>query len=127
MNTASSIVLIAHGSPDPDWRQPIDAMAESLQAKVAPRTVRVAFLGCDPLLGAALDELHATGCRHVTVIPVLLSGGGKHLKRDVPQQVERLRQQYPDMEITLIHKALGGERRVIEALAHAAYDWLNDG
>ena len=45
MNTSpTAIVLFAHGSRDPLWRLPIDAVATQMQSLSPATTVRCAFL-----------------------------------------------------------------------------------
>ena len=46
---------------------------------------------------------------------------GDHVRRDVPAQLERLRQGHPGIAFTL-HPALGETPRVISALADATID-----
>ena len=120
MSTPSAVVLIAHGSPDPDWRRPIVEMAERLRQRWAGPVVE-AYLGfLEPDLGAAVGQLHADGHRDVLLLAAFLSPGGKHIKRDVPEAVAELRRRYPEMTLRLQAGALGAEPEVVEALASAA-------
>ena len=73
-----------------------------------------------PSLADAGAELAGLGCTRVDVVPVFLGGGG-HVRRDVPAQLETLRAQYPGVAWTL-HGALGETPHVIAALADAAVD-----
>jgi sirohydrochlorin cobaltochelatase len=116
-----AIVLLAHGARDPSWAAPFEAVAERVREK-APRTqVRLAFLELmPPDLATAGDELVAAGCAHVDVVPVFLGGGG-HVRRDVPAQLDVLRARHPQVGWTL-HPALGETPHVIAALADAAVD-----
>lgn len=120
MTSPTAVVLIAHGSPDPDWRRPIVAMAERLREQL-PTPIVVAYLGfLQPDLPGAIADLHAQGHREVLVLSAFLSPGGKHIKRDVPEAVAQLAEQYPDMQLRLRPGALGAEPEVVAALAAAA-------
>ncbi len=120
MSAPTALVLIAHGSPDPDWRLPIDALAQRLDT-LCPAEIVVAYLGfLTPDLPTAIAELAARGHREVLVLAAFLSPGGKHLKRDVPQLVAELRRLHPELHLRLRPGALGAEPEVVEALAVAA-------
>ena len=117
---ADAIVLLAHGSPDPDWLAPIDHTAERLRRLTAV-AVRVATLEHGPTLAAAMSELvELANCRHIAVIPLFLSPGGKHIKRDVPALVAAVRSEYPHLELHLSPGAIGMDDLVLDALATAA-------
>ncbi|MCA9652776.1 MAG: CbiX/SirB N-terminal domain-containing protein [Myxococcales bacterium] len=120
MTTSTAVVLVAHGSPDPDWRVPVDALAARLRERFDGPVV-VAYLGfLEPDLEAAVEELYAAGHRDLRVLSVFLSPGGKHIKRDVPDAVAGLAARHPDLRLRLQPGALGAEPEVIEALAVAA-------
>lgn len=121
MSEPTAIVLVAHGSPDPDWRRPIVALAERLRAREPERTVVVAYLGfLEPSFPQAVAGLHAQGHRHVLVLSAFLSPGGKHIKEDVPRLVAEQTAVHPEVRIELRAGALGAEPEVVEALAEAA-------
>ncbi|MCA9708686.1 MAG: CbiX/SirB N-terminal domain-containing protein [Myxococcales bacterium] len=121
MGAPTAIVLLAHGSPDPDWRRPLVALAEQLRARQPAVHVRLAYLGfLEPDFAAAIDQLYAEGHRHVLVLAAFLSPGGRHIKHDVPQQVATQAARYPALRLALRPGALGAEPEVVEALACAA-------
>jgi len=130
MPKPTAIVLIAHGSPDPDWHQPLVAMAARLRERLArehvaregkPRQVVLAYLGSSsPSVDEAIGELYEGGHREVLVLSAFLSPGGKHIKRDVPQVIDTLRSRHPELHLVLQHGALGAEPEVVEAMASAA-------
>jgi sirohydrochlorin cobaltochelatase len=88
----------------------------------APETlVTLAFLELmAPSLEEAAADLLARGCTQLAVVPAFLGMGG-HVRRDVPAQLERLRQAHPGVSFTL-HPALGETPHVIAALADATID-----
>lgn len=127
MSEPTAVVLLAHGSPDPDWRRPIDAMAERLAALRPGCTVAVAYLGsCPPPLAEAVDRLVAQGHRHLLVVAAFLSSGGRHIKHDVPEAVAEQAAAHPQLRIELRPGALGAEPEVIDALAAAAARALHE-
>jgi sirohydrochlorin cobaltochelatase len=117
-----AIVLLAHGSPDPDWRAPIEATRDRMRELDPLRDIRDAYLAhCAPSLDEVVRDLVAAGHHEVFVIAAFLSAGGGHLKNDVPEAVERLRGQIDGLTLHLVSGALGAELEVTEALARAAF------
>ena len=114
------IVLIGHGSPDPDWRAPLEACAARVAAQAEGVEVRLAFMErTEPTVPQAVAELVEAGVEKVRVIALLLSGGGRHMKRDVPTLVDEVAQAHPDLTIDLDPRAIGTREQVIEAMASA--------
>jgi sirohydrochlorin cobaltochelatase len=123
----TAIVLVAHGSPDPDWRRPIDALAQRLRAHEPERAVQVAYLGfLEPSFDQAVARLLALGHRHVLVLAAFLSPGGKHIKEDVPRLVREQAEVHPELTLELRPGALGAEPEVVDALAQAAVRALRE-
>ena len=127
MSEPTAIVLVAHGSPDPDWRRPIDAVARRLQEREPGRAVQVAYLGfLEPSFEQAVAQLMARGHLHVLVLCAFLSPGGRHIKEDVPKLVAEQAAVHPELKLVLRPGALGAEPEVVEALAEAAVRALRE-
>lgn len=120
-DSQSAILLVAHGSPDPDWRRPLEAAHRRLQALLPNRKVALAYMElCGPSVLEAASELEAQGHRSIVVMAAFLSPGGRHIKRHLPEIVERVARERPALELELLPGSLGNEPEVIEALARAA-------
>ncbi len=116
-----AIVLLAHGSPDPEWRGPIEAARDRMRELDPRREICDAYLAhCSPSLEAVANKLVNAGHTQIHVVATFLSAGGEHLKTDVPIAVTALRSQHPTVKIQLVAGALGAEPEVTEALARAA-------
>ncbi len=127
MSAPTAVVLLAHGSPDPDWRRPIVALAEQLRASRPDVTVLEAYLGhLQPSLAEALDQLRSQDHSHVLVLAAFLSPGGRHIKHDVPQLVAEQAARCPELSLVLRPGALGAEPEVVDALASAAARALDE-
>lgn len=114
-----ALILLAHGSPDPDWLLPVEAAAERIRRLVAV-PVAVATLEHGASLEAAARALATAGHRRLAVVPLFLSPGGRHLKRDIPALVASLQAQDLGVELRLAPGALGTDEAVLDALAAAA-------
>ncbi|MFZ3127749.1 MAG: CbiX/SirB N-terminal domain-containing protein [Rhodoferax sp.] len=115
------IVLFAHGSRDPLWHKPIEAVAAHIATLSAHTPVVCAYLELSsPDLSAAATTLVDDGVQSVTIVPMFL-GVGKHAREDLPVLVAQLRQQHPMVQFTL-QPAIGEDARLVELLARIALD-----
>lgn len=117
------IVFFAHGSRDPLWRAPIEAVAHVLQAQHADALCACAYLELNtPDLATACKGLMEQGCVAITVLPMFL-GTGRHARHDLPQLVHALTQQYPQVQFS-IATAVGEDVRVTQLLADIAAEHI---
>jgi sirohydrochlorin cobaltochelatase len=102
MTEKSGVILFAHGSRDPLWRLPIDAVAERMRAQQVNLPVAVAFLELTaPDLPHTVELLMKQGVAHVRIVPMFL-GVGRHAREDLPELVDGLTQAYPQMSFELL-------------------------
>lgn len=106
------ILLLAHGSRDPEWAAPLRRIESLLAAKGVP--VRLAFLEImKPSLAEALAELEQR-VEAVRIVPLFL-GYGAHVREDLPALVAGAK---PRATVT-IDPPVGEDPAVIEAIAAA--------
>jgi len=112
-------VLFGHGSSDPAWRIPIDAVAQRMLAAEPQCLVRCAFLErTDPDLASTVTELVQKGVNRITVVPMFL-GLGRHAREDMPLLVRDLQAVHPQISFTL-NPSVGEEPLVVDLLARIA-------
>ncbi|MCX4159463.1 MULTISPECIES: sirohydrochlorin chelatase [Paraburkholderia] len=112
------LVLFAHGARDVRWREPFERLAEKVRAArgADAGAVLLAFLELmEPDLPTAVGDLVSDGCSVVTVVPVFFGQGG-HVRRDLPEVIERCRGVYPAVEIRCA-VAVGEDEGVLDAVA----------
>jgi sirohydrochlorin cobaltochelatase len=109
------IVLVAHGSRDPDWSRPFERIAASLAQKLPAVSVGLAYLEHGPSLDETVTALVAKGVGSIRVVPVFLGQGG-HVKEDLPRLVAQSAR--PGLSLSLDHP-IGEQGKVIEAIASA--------
>jgi sirohydrochlorin cobaltochelatase len=120
-NKVKGIILLGHGSRDPLWRQPIEAVAARLALLRPGLPVRCAYLELQaPTLADAARDLVATGVSSVSITPMFL-GTGKHVREDLPGLLRALAQEHPAVELEL-RPAVGDDPRVLDLLAQIALD-----
>lgn len=113
------IILFAHGSRDPLWRQPIEAVAQRVRMQSPATPVCCAYLElCTPDLPTAARELLAQGATQVRVLPLFL-GTGKHAREDLPVLMDQLQRDHPGTVFDL-QTAVGEDTRMLDLMAHIA-------
>ena len=111
-----AIVLFGHGSRDPQWREPLEAVARRIRSRSAQAEVRCAFLELDaPDLETAVGELVEGGAKSIRVVPMFL-GAGRHAREDLPRLVDRCRHAYPAVHFEL-RPSVGENARLLDLLA----------
>ena len=117
----AGIVLFAHGSRDPQWHKPMEAVAAHIAAASAQTPVECAYLEIStPDLTTATQKLIARGVNAITVVPLFL-GVGKHAREDLPQLVTNLQSNHPEVQFTL-QPAVGEDLRLIQLIANIAME-----
>ena len=112
-------VLLAHGSRDPAWRRPIEAVAAAMRAADPDAQVRCAYLEHDvPDLADALDQAVATGAGQVVIVPLFL-GVGRHVREDLPRLLQSGRDRHPGLALEM-RPSVGEDARVTALLAAIA-------
>ncbi|UCC83520.1 MAG: CbiX/SirB N-terminal domain-containing protein [Gemmatimonadota bacterium] len=113
------LIIVAHGSLDPNWRASVERMADSIEADVGPDRVRLAYMDhTPPTLDDVVSEAVDRGVARVRVLPLFLADEG-HVDRDIRPIVERLRAIHRSVEVELL-PALGQHRGFREFLANVA-------
>jgi sirohydrochlorin cobaltochelatase len=106
------IVLVAHGSRDPEWSRPFERLAAALEKRLPAVAVALAYLEHGPSIDEALAALVAKGAGAIRVVPVFLGAGG-HVKDDIPRLVAAAN---PPVPVT-VDPAIGEQAGVLDAIA----------
>ena len=115
----TGIILFAHGSRDPQWRLPVEAVAAQIIQRHPSALVRCAYLElCLPSLPDAATDLIAFGACCLKVFPIFL-GVGKHAREDLPLLISELRKVHPNVPVELLPTA-GESEKLIALMADMA-------
>jgi sirohydrochlorin cobaltochelatase len=106
------IVLLAHGSRDPQWSRPFEKLAAALEKRLPAVAVALCYLEHGPSLEEALAALVAKGVGAIRVVPVFLGAGG-HVKEDIPRLVAAANLAIP----VSVDAPIGEQAQVIDAIA----------
>ncbi len=114
-----AILLFAHGSRDPLWHRPIQAVAARIAQRAPDIAVRCAYLELtEPSLAQAATEVVQQGATSLSVLPLFL-GVGKHAREDLPELMQALRQAHPQVQIDC-QPAVGEHDALLNLLADIA-------
>jgi sirohydrochlorin cobaltochelatase len=125
-----AIILFAHGSRDPLWRAPLEAVATRIRSQQPSLPVECAYLElCTPDLPTVTTNLVAAYARStvsggintpffIRIVPMFL-GMGKHAREDLPALVLDLQQAHPAVRFE-VTPAVGEDARVTALLAQIA-------
>lgn len=118
-NTVRGTILFGHGSRDPLWRLPIEAVANQVRQMAPEVHVRCAYLELTaPDLPATAAELATLGVTCITVLPMFL-GVGRHARDDLPLIMAALQVSHPQVTFDL-RPAIGEDGQMIELMARIA-------
>lgn len=113
------VILFAHGSRDPLWHLPIDAVRQHIASNQPQVLACCAYLElCQPNLAQAVQQLCDQGAQSITIVPMFL-GTGKHAREDLPQLVQALRSTHPDLPLA-VQAAIGEDPRMTALMAQIA-------
>jgi sirohydrochlorin cobaltochelatase len=118
-----AIILFAHGSRDPLWHKPIQAVAQRIEQRVADQgeatVVRCAYLELTvPDLPTVAQQLVDEGATSLDVVPMFL-GVGRHAREDLPALMQALRVAHPSVDISC-QPAVGEREALLDLLADIA-------
>ena len=118
-SSPNGVILFAHGSRDPQWHRPIEAVAERIRANDPTRIVVCAYLELSqPDLPTAAATLIGQGAQHIRIVPLFL-GMGKHAREDLPTITATLRAQHHATEFELC-PAVGENPLLLDTLCAIA-------
>jgi len=86
-------------TPETDpYRSGLETVAAQLQANLGDVLFAVAYNEfCAPTLEESVEELIRKGATHITVTTTMFTPGGSHSEAEIPEILEQLRKQYPDI------------------------------
>ncbi|WP_445368463.1 sirohydrochlorin chelatase [Methylomonas sp. BW4-1] len=105
------LLVVAHGSRREDSNLEIRELIEQL--RLAPTrfsAIDCAFLEiAEPTIAQGLQQQIADGARQIVVMPYFLSAG-RHVSIDIPEQVQRIRDVHPQIDIRIANHLGAAEK-----------------
>ena len=118
--SGTGILLLAHGSRDPNWKLSFEAIGEETRRRFRG-PVGLAYLeSMSPDFAAGIDELAAQGVERIRIVPVFLAAGS-HIRVHIPELVAAAKIRYDKIEFHLAIPA--GEAAIVrQAIASFAIE-----
>ncbi len=118
------LVLLAHGSKDPQWRVPFERIVDAVQGQSGKTKVRLAYMEfIGPTLMYVVRECVGEQIMHLRILPLFLSIGA-HLATDVPEQVNQAKARFPQLEVELL-APVGEDPRLTRLIQQIVVETLN--
>ena len=116
------LLLVAHGSRRDASNDEIRILAKRLQTMSHPfKEIDCAFLEiARPSIYEALQRFIVIGAKDIVVLPYFLSAG-RHVTMDIPEQVEQVKNQYPNVKIDIV-SYLGASEMIAELVMQLAFE-----
>ena len=96
------MILLAHGSRDPGWRDSLEGLAETVRAQMPSEEVRVAFMQFEgPALPDVVEDAVRSGHTILRLLPLFMASAG-HVGKDVKPLVEKLALAHPGVHFELM-------------------------
>jgi sirohydrochlorin cobaltochelatase len=88
-------------TPETDpYQSGLEAVAAQLRANLGDVLFAVAYNEfCAPTLEKSVEELIKKGATHITVTTTMFTPGGSHSEVEIPEILDHLRPQYPNVEL----------------------------
>ena len=97
----TAILFFGHGSRDPQWRGPFDAILADFRGMHAAKLSELAFLEfMQPDFATSVASLVAQDARQIRVIPLFLATGA-HTRKDLAELIEVAREKHPGVRFTV--------------------------
>ena len=97
-----ALIIIAHGSKKQSSNDEFLQMVENIREKNSYDFTKASFLElAEPNIFSVVKELILENVEKIDIYPFFLNSG-KHVLIDIPQIVQSLKNDYPDLEFNLL-------------------------
>jgi sirohydrochlorin cobaltochelatase len=111
----SQIILIAHGSKDPRWREPFEELYIDLKNTLGEEKVALAYLDfISPSLSDVINLSIKNGIENFKVFPLFMAGGG-HVDKDIPKQIAEIKEKFNNISIELL-PPIGENKEIVHLM-----------
>ncbi len=119
----SANILLAHGSRDPQWQAPFEAITALIKQQSELDTtagqeaipVELAYMElCEPRLEKVCEQLANEGYQKINIHPIFFAAG-KHLRIDIPKQLIQIENEFGIQ--ALLHPPIGQHDIVQKAIS----------
>lgn len=96
------LIVIAHGSRDPRWRNSVERVIDSIGRDIGTDRIRLAYMDCaPPSLMDVVSDAARSGTTRFCVLPLFLTSEG-HVDRDIVPLVKEVQAAWPERTVELL-------------------------
>ncbi|HEY3346150.1 MAG TPA: CbiX/SirB N-terminal domain-containing protein [Nitrospirota bacterium] len=95
-----AIILLGHGSKAESGNRPLIEMAGMVEAISGERVIPAFLQLANPSLAEVIEDAAQKGATKIVVVPFFLYSGN-HVSKDIPDELELLREKYQGIEIVM--------------------------
>ena len=87
-------------TPETDpYKYGLELLASRLAERLNSYSMGLAYNEfCEPTIDQAASNLIEKGANSITIISTMFTPGGSHSEKEIPEEIELLQQQYPEVE-----------------------------
>lgn len=102
MKNQTALILMPHGSHDPQWADAFRRLADDLRADLGPDAVYLAFMEiASPGLKEAAAAMEGASIRQGRILPLFMARGS-HYTTTIPRQIAEVKAAFPGLELELL-------------------------
>jgi len=120
----TGVVVLAHGSKVKSGIEGLFTIVDMLRAMRKWDMVEAGFLQlAKPGLTEVVEDLIRRGAKRVVVMPLLLFSGN-HVLKDIPEEIDRERMKFPEVEF-FYTRNIGADERIAQIAADRVDEAIN--
>lgn len=127
-DSKTATLLLAHGSSDANWLAPFSNLLANIRKGLQGERVELSYMElAEPSMEGQIIKLAEEGFGHIDIMPLFFAAG-RHLRKDVPGQIEALQTTLTEqgLEVTIeLHPPVGLEPEVTDALRNIVIRQVN--
>jgi sirohydrochlorin cobaltochelatase len=113
--TMEAILLVGHGSRDPEGNEELLRFADSVREKATEFVIETCFLEfAKPNIAQGISNCVEQGARRVVLVPIILFAAG-HAKIHIPVEIDQAKKRYPGVEFAY-GRPIGIHQKVLDIL-----------
>lgn len=110
----TGVVVLGHGSRAEDARSVFNEIVEMIEEKVDYEVVKGASMElAEPNLEQVIDEI-ADKVDKISIVPLFLFPG-VHIQEDIPELIDGLREEYPEVEFEF-GENIGADEKIADIM-----------
>ncbi|MBM7557128.1 sirohydrochlorin chelatase [Halanaerobacter jeridensis] len=109
----TGVIILGHGSRAKEAAEVFDQIVEMVKEKVDYELVKGAAMElAEPTLEQSVTELVEQGVEQINIVPLFLFPG-IHIQEDIPELIEELEAEYPEVQFNF-GQNIGADEKIAE-------------